>query len=518
MKKALITLLCLCFAATSFVGCKGTSKSKDNGGDPNKPFELSMTLMGGPKTADTPIQKELEKRLNVKFNFVMLPGWDEKNVKTNLLMSDPKTMPDVLWWTGQDKEFKQWIDAGLVVDMLPLLKKYGKDIIKYYGKDVLFYSYDNGKIHKVPGDVAEASCMTTIIRQDWLDKLGMQVPKTLDEYVKVITAFTKNDPDGNGKDDTFGLSGPKEWRSFAPILYPLRSDPDNFVVTSDGTVKHGSVLPQTKEALKILSELYKEKVIDPGMLTQDGTAFEQALANGKMGSFYRWVAYFNPGGSVIEGFKAKNPDAKLAYIDPIVGPDGFSSDEPEDPAGWCYVSVTKHAADPEKTVETLNKIIDPEIFKLWAFGIEGKHYAVENGQYKKLSDPKDDAAEGIGLLTWILARKDSANIANTPEVNELFKKRAETSQPMKETRVRFKEKTRPAWAEYGTDLTTLRDKVFYEIIAGTSDISAFDKYVEDFYAQGGTEVEKEANELYGKQKKEYEDFTKVYDGEIASGK
>ncbi len=41
---------------------------------------------------------------------------------------------------------------------------------------------------KIPGDVAEVSCMGTFIRKDWLDNLGMQEPKTMDEYVEYLLA------------------------------------------------------------------------------------------------------------------------------------------------------------------------------------------------------------------------------------------------------------------------------------------------------------------------------------------
>ena len=64
------------------------------------PLKISMVIMGGPKTPDSAVEKELEKRYNVDIEPIFMPAWEEKNVKLNLLMSDPKTMPDVIQWQG----------------------------------------------------------------------------------------------------------------------------------------------------------------------------------------------------------------------------------------------------------------------------------------------------------------------------------------------------------------------------------------------------------------------------------
>jgi len=524
MKKWLTFLLILFLMIINVVGCESTrenSNASSSNGDTSgeevakdQPLKITMTLMGGPKTESSWVEKELEKELNVDFNFIMLPGWEEVKTKINLLMSDPDQMPDVLWWwNDMYKEFQQWVAAGLIVDMMPYLKKHGVNYLKYYGSDVLFYSYQDGKIYRLPGDVAEPSCMTTIIRKDWLDNLGLNIPTTLEEYINVLRAFTYNDPDRNGKDDTYGFSGQaREWRSFAPFLYPFKADPGNFVVTEDGTVKHGSVLPQVKQALKVIQDCYKEGLIDPTILTSND--FNEIFVNGKFGSAYRWILYFNPSNNQMRSFKANNPNGEYIYIEPIKGPDGFSTDEPEDPAGWCYVSITKAAENPEEVFKVLDRLMSPEIFKLQAFGRENEHYRIVDGMMESLVSPEESTSLGLGLLTWISSRKDEANIINTPEVIELFKRREQTSQPMREIRVWFKERTRPKWAEYGADLETLRDEIFYGIITGELPIDEFDRYVEEFYARGGREVEEEANEFYQRQLKEQKEFMEIYKNEL----
>lgn len=522
--KRCISLILVFVLLLSFTACgtgKEVGRPDDNEGDgaaekgkgdvdndkaeSDEPLKISMALGGGPKTEDSWMQEELEKRLNVEFDFIMLPGGGERITKTNLLMSDPETMPDVLWWAGQQKEFKEWIAAGLVVDVLPYLKENGQNIIDYYGEEVLFYSYDDGKMYKLPADVSEPCCMTTIIRKDWLDNLGLEIPKTLDEYIDVLKAFTKDDPDQNGKDDTYGFTGAaQEWRYFSPILHPLKAEPDNYIITEDGTVKHGSVMPEMKEALKILQELYVEQVIDPTVLTTND--LDEIIANGKVGSFYRWIDYFNPSNTTMQAFKKKNPEGEYIYIDPIVGPDGFAGDEPELPGGWAFLSITSHAEDPAAVLSVLDQLLEPEINRLKRFGIEGEHYKIEDGVFESLVDSDEAAQLGIDLLMAVFDRVVDENIKNTDEVNELFEERAETCIPIRERRVIFKDFDRPAEAEYSAQLNDLKMEVFFGIISGEKDIDEFDKYVEDYYKMGGQEVEDEANHFYKIQKEERERF------------
>ncbi|MFB0840706.1 ABC transporter substrate-binding protein [Paenibacillus oleatilyticus] len=532
--KKLKAFVPVAFLTASLVACQnggnnGAAGSADGGGQ-SKPSDaslnLSMALMGGAKTPNSWTEKALEEDLTkalgkpVALESVFLPGWEDAQTKINLNMSDKSTMPDIQWWYGMDKEYTNWVKSGALVDLVPYLQKNGKTILNYYSPETMFYSYEKGKMYRLPGDVAEATSMTTIIRKDWLDKLGLKVPTTVDEYIEVLRAFTKKDPDGNGKDDTYGLSGPgiagsAEYRTFAPIFFAYKSIPNEFMVQPDGTVKYGAVLPQTKEALKVLQSMYKEGLIDPRTISNtDANKFEEIAASGKVGSFYRWIAYFNPSSTLYKSFKANNPSGELLAIPPIKGPDGFSSDYPEAVGGWCFIGVTSKAKDPAGAVQALNRIASPETFKLVSFGKEGEHYKMENGQFQSLLTPDELNKLGIGNYTWYLSRKDEANISNIPQVIDLFKKGETTSKPLRELVVRFKTNDRPAFKEYIKDIEKVRDEVFYGIISGKKSIDEFDKFVDKYYAMGGKKVEEEANALYKAQKQEYAEFLTWYDKEI----
>ena len=525
MKKSLKALLVTALSASTILAACSDSSSSDTGqkaADPNAPFNVSLALMGGPKTPDAWVETALEEDLtshlgrDVEVENVFLPGWDEAKTKINLLMSDKDQMPDVIWHWDMNKEFNQWVQAGAVQDLVPHLQEHGKNILNYYPAETFFYHWDpSGKIFRIPGDVSEPGTMTTIIRKDWLENLGLEVPKTLDEYIEVLRAFTHDDPDGNGKDDTYGISGENLYRAFAPFFLSHGVDPDQFMIDENGKVVYGSTMPQVRDVLEILQGLFKEGVVDPRMLTNtDQTKVDEIMVQGKIGSIYRWVAFFNPDFNYHMSFKEMNPDGEYMPIDPVTGPDGFASDVPSDRFGWSYLSVTAGAEDPATTVQVLDRMASPETNKLIKFGKEGEHYEMVDGQYKSLINPEEINNLGLGNYDWYVQRKDETNILNTPEVLELFEARDQSSMPIREKTVFFKSLVRPAWTEYSADINTLRDETFWGIISGNLDITAFDEFVEKYPQLGGDEVDAEANELYEAQQVERAEFDKWYEENI----
>ena len=106
----------------------------------------------------------------------------------------------------------------------------------------------------IPATVPKASGMSQMwIRQDWLDKLGLEPPKNLEELKKVARAFIEQDPDGNGKKDTMGIVGPSKSGLLSgtdgnlygldPIFAAHKSFPLYWLKNDQGEVVYGSTQP-----------------------------------------------------------------------------------------------------------------------------------------------------------------------------------------------------------------------------------------------------------------------------------
>ena len=139
------------------------------------------------------------------------------------------------------------------------------------------------------------------IRQDWLDNLGLEVPRTWDEMAAVAEAFVTQDPDGNGEADTIGILGPSNSDhmnaiganqfGLDPLFSSFQSYPQYWLQDEDGTVEYGSIQPETREALEKISKLYTNKLIDPEMLVRSDS--KEPLLSGKV------VSSLDHGGLVI---------------------------------------------------------------------------------------------------------------------------------------------------------------------------------------------------------------------------
>src|SRR5690606_33015050 len=125
------------------------------------------------------------------------------------------------------------------------------------------------------------------IRVDWMEKLGLQPPKTMDDVLAISKAFTERDPDGNGKPDTYGLGFTKNlWggaMGLEGFLAGYNAFPNIWVEDSAGKLVFGSIQPEVKTALLALQNMAKSGQIDPEFGIKDGGKVSELIASGKIG-------------------------------------------------------------------------------------------------------------------------------------------------------------------------------------------------------------------------------------------
>jgi ABC-type glycerol-3-phosphate transport system substrate-binding protein len=349
--------------------------------------------------------------------------------------------------------------------------------------------------------------MVTLLRKDWLDHLGLEVPTTFDDYVDALRAMTADNP-GGGASGYYGFAGPMEFRSLKPFLTYYESIPDQWVKLDDGKVGYGAVQPETRDALEFISGLYKEGVIDPDILTRD-LNFDEKYVSGTFGSCYRWISYFNPSGNAAIAFTENNPDGE--YIPFWMPPNGKGTESEHyyPPKDWCAFSVTSKAKDPEKIYAFFDALTAGDDYLIKRYGFEGVHYTYEDGFMENLLLQEDNLANNVGrgLFDCFVNRKDEMNISNIPSVNDMFMKASTEGVAADRDRIAYiKTADRPVWNESRAELERLRDEYLWGILAGQRPRSEFDAFVELFNAQGGEASAKETEELYAQQAIDYENF------------
>lgn len=543
MKKIICLVLALALCVSMFAACggNGTSSTSSTGSDSSTADEgsetseegsessdsdiidvlnqtetmpVSIAVMTGFTQSDSEVEKKLEEKYNIDISLVVLPGWSDGQTQISLLMASDD-IPNIMWWWSMDTEYNKWVKAGLLQDVSAYMDKY-TNIRDYYNKmdeKTLFYASEaDGSIYRIPGDVAEPSCECLWIRQDWLDNLGLEVPTTIDELEEVMRAFTEDDPDGNGQNDTYGLGGDGyDFRSFWPWIQSYdQTHYSRFCVDDDGVVTYGPANEGTKNWVNDVAELYKKGYITPN-ITQD-TDRDQEMANGGFGVTYSWCAWNNPDAAAMMSFYSSNPDAEWVPIDMVVGENGVPQEDPATSAAWAYFGITKSAQEPERLFATYDDMCSLENYVERRFGIEGEHYEYdENGTYVAIIGPdsEENTSQNIGLKIFdnLFNRKDEGNISNTPETTALFNKSGENSRYAAEHLVEWKDPASfETWTEYSADIESQKDQYLWGVIAGQDSIENWDNYIATLNGLGLEEVLAEANEDYAALQAEMEAY------------
>lgn len=227
--------------------------------------------------------------------------------------------PKLLWSTTNAQSQQKWqlaVASGDLPDILPLgAKDFGEfqragqleDITSAYNtyaspKFREFMAEDNGNVFKqaqvndtlyaIPraSENIESGHMIWV-RTDWLRKLGLQPPKTMDDLVNIAKAFATKDPDGNGKDDTIGFEINKDllygfgWAlgGIDGFFNGFHSYPTSWVKDSSGKLVYGGILPETRAALLRLQDMYKNGIIDREFGVKDSQKILEDVTAGKIG-------------------------------------------------------------------------------------------------------------------------------------------------------------------------------------------------------------------------------------------
>lgn len=461
----------------------------------------------------------------VEYDWIV-KGGDEYDQKLNIALA-----------TGDIPEFvsvtplqvKQLAEAGLIMPLDDVYEKYASDLTKSVLMETGTAPFDaatiDGKLYALP-EVDSTLMLADVIwiRADWLEQLGLAEPKTMDELVAVMEAFCAADFDGNGVNDTIGMGIAKDlWAG----LFGLRgffnayeSYPTIWVEDENGQLVYGSTLPATKDALAKLNEMYQKGLIDPEFGVKDSGKVAEATTAGKCGVLYgaQWNSIY----PLQSSYDLSGANWKAI---PIVSATGAPVKAQTDVGTVGWVVARADCEHPEALVKLFNMFLE----KNWGETNEnGVYYApLDSESIWKLSPvvPTKPDKNIDAYMALEEARKtgDYSNV--TGEAYSILKKLEAFEAGSKEGFAMWGwERIYGHGGAYGvladyqeagllqnemfvgapTDTMTermstieaLQDEVFTKIILGEAPVDDFDKFVQDFYALGGTEITAEVNEWY----------------------
>ena len=179
------------------------------------------------------------------------------------------------------------IDYAMVKEHAPRLHAL---LMQAYGSEeaVIKSLTYKGEIYCIPYfSMTGSISWVSAVRNDWLKKVGLSAPATLDELTAVLKAFTFDDPDGNGVNDTYGVNSVQYGLANVPAYFGTSADLA-FWLSEDGSqVTSNAVSEEYRAFLRQVNEWYAAGYMDPEFITDvnDRAAVRSKFATGKMGIY-----------------------------------------------------------------------------------------------------------------------------------------------------------------------------------------------------------------------------------------
>ena len=366
-------------------------------------IEIVVQTYGTSIPADSPITSSLEDTLGVEVTMTTPPA--EEYASQLNLRAATGNLPDLFDITSRGL-LAQYVDQGLVLDLTPYLDTELSDAVNFVGS--LDSGTVGGAVYALPAK-PQLEQQTLWIRQDWLDNLGLEAPQTLEQLFEIARAFTEDDPDGNGVDDTYGYGGSGMGASVSPIFgafgVPWREADIAFSIV-DGALATNLYNENMPEALRYVNRMWEAGVMDPDFFTNTVEDVREKMYRGSTGIV--WIEWPKLGRAAeIEQYKSINPEANWVQLAPPEGPGGRSERAVD--AGFVpkLFAMSATLADAPEKLEAALKVLDyvstTEGNRLVSYGVEGVHYEVVDGVVTALPAL---AEEGGYFWTFQLTGRD----------------------------------------------------------------------------------------------------------------
>ena len=468
----------------------------------------------------------LNERLNVQ-NQDVFEAMDEQYTDSVTMVIAQNDLPDVMIVEDLD-ELQYLVDNDMIADLTDSYNNCMSDTIKNiygsYGRDILDVVTFGGKIMAIPETNISDGPNLNWLRKDWMDALGLSAPRTLSDVEEIIRQFKEKDPGHNGAGNTVGLvcdtslcggCGYSSEYTLDIIFAAYGAFPKQWIYDEDGNVVYGSVQPEAKEALAHIHELYKEGILDQDFLMRTSSNLIELIVDGQCGSFFGpWWAPNNPLMQAVE----QNKDAEWQPYLIATEKSGLTSYHTQNPSGK-YIVVRKGYEYPEIACKIVSVLFD-----YLRYNDRDNQEIVD--YYKENVDPTarpfainvdyNNALQiCYGELNHVFAGDKSADDLNVLEYSyyeacESYLKDAENA-------------SAEDWAAYTSRITAckilndgrtnkveslyfgetetmvtdwwslenLESDTFLKIVTGESSLDEFDRFVENWYQNGGETITKE---------------------------
>lgn len=420
LRKAISLLLCAMVLLTALIGCssgndtgKGTEEQTAPAEGPTagnagteaekEVIEVTTILQVNPEIIleDNPVLKKIEEDTGVRL-IVEAPPLNDFGDRVKVLVSTGD-MPDFFIY-GADVAAKQWAQEGLLADLTDRIKDYPNLVSniskEQYGDTMLL---EDGRIYGIPRPNSYDK-WGFMINKKWLDKVGKDVPATVDEFIDVCRAFTNGDPDGNNQNDTYGVSFGAQQNSMDSGIWHLYND---FLSTAygisswhhglpdvDGSFKLRALKSKYLDYLTLLRQLYNEGIIDREFITHKSSENVEKFAQNRVGMV--GASEKNYTTEIIEKYSL-NPD-DYVYAPPLTLDKNSKPVYAMPPSNWMAFFINANSDKIDAALKVLDWGNSEEGFVTMQLGIAGVHYNKYDIETRTVERTKEQA-EAVAKVT-----------------------------------------------------------------------------------------------------------------------
>lgn len=464
---------------------------------------------------------EQELGIKVKYDWIVAQANYADKMNVTLAGGD---LPNILNVNGQ--QLKQLVEAGKLEDLTEAYDKFATPLLKSFVEadnklGMTAVTFD-GKLYAIANYTGVLDSAPMIwIRQDWLKKVNLSAPKTMNDVIAIANAFVNEDPDGNGKKDTLGFVLTKnldrDWE-YQPTAFfnGYHAVLGSWIKDASGSYVYSSIQPEVKQALAQLQTFYKNGVIDKEFGTKDVDKVTESINSNKAGMFFGpMYAPFQVG----ELIKTNKEADWIPY--PVVSIDDKPALAQTPAPNSNSYAVSKGTEHPEALIKLLNF----EVEKLYgeSSAAERKKYTGESDQawhsaVASVLPPNKNMIAQVNIKAALEAKDPSKlNVEEKGYYDGIMKYRGGDATQWFNERI-FGPVSSQGVIKYYKDnhLTINNDFVyastktmdskkatldkmeletFTKIIYGAAPVDDFDKFVANWKKLGGDQMTKEVNEL-----------------------
>lgn len=543
-KKSMAVLLSAAMTASMLAGC-GSSGQSQEAAQPQETTqpqgtsaaavepaeEFAYPMADGPKftywcdlntvvspnfsnLGETPFAKNWMAKTGAEIEFLHPPLGQLKE-QFSLIVADGN-LPDLMeynWGVDYPGGPEKAIKDGVIIPLNDVFEKYCPNIVKYLKEhpDVdRMVKTDDGNYYCFPfirGD--EKLCYTTglMLRKDWLDDLGLEVPKTIDDWHTVLTAF--RDEKGATAPYTFEYTNAMLYAA-DPFVYAFGSD-RGFYIADDGTVHYGAAEEGYKQYLELMRQWYDEKLIDPDLATMGFDQVNAKMTNGAAGAAIGYAG--GRMGVWIPAARVNDPNYNLVAAPfPTVNEGDYPEFGAKENPARASVAITTSCKDIEHAARLMDWGYSEDGHMAFNFGVEGESYEMIDG-YPTYTDFIMNNPDGLPISqamgTYIRGNYNGPFVQDLHYLEQYYTldEQKATSDiwggtnaakhilpPITPTSEESKE-----FAALMNEINTYRDEMTLKFILGTADIAEFDAYVKNLETMGinrALEIQNSALERY----------------------